>query len=100
MRRVSPRELQVRLKERSLRLGVLFVLLLVLGGMALMYQGHDAVSQAITKKDGILTVDQVKLSSGESALFRPLMFCERAITPRARCTAVGSSADSARAIWR
>ena len=62
MRRVSPRELQVRLKERSLRLGVLFVLLLVLGGMALMYQGHDAVSQAITKKDGILTADQVKLA--------------------------------------
>ena len=62
MRRVSPKEWQVSLKERSLRLGILFVLLLVLGGMALMYQGHDAVSQAITKKDGILTADQVKLA--------------------------------------
>lgn len=50
------------LRQKSLRIGMAFVAVLMLGGLVLMYNGHDAVVLATEKKEGILTAEQVKLS--------------------------------------
>ena len=49
-------------KSKSARVGIVFIVLLVLGGLVLMYEGNDAVALATRQKDGILTAEQVKLS--------------------------------------
>ena len=52
----------VHLPKRAWRLGLLFIGILLAGGALLMYKGNDAVAQGISKKDGILTAEQVKVS--------------------------------------
>ena len=49
-------------KSKPVRVGILFIALLIIGGVALMYEGNDAVALATRQKDGILTAEQVKLS--------------------------------------
>lgn len=49
-------------REKSLRVGAIFIALLIIGGLLLMYKGNDAVVLAIEKKEGILTAEQVKLA--------------------------------------
>ena len=52
----------MKLKEKSLRMGIIFLLLLFIGGGVLIFTGHDAVTIATEKKDGILTAEQVKMA--------------------------------------
>jgi len=52
----------MKLKEKSLRMGIIFLLLLFIGGGVLIFTGHDAVTMAAEKKDGILTAEQVKMA--------------------------------------
>lgn len=49
-------------KEKAKRTGILFIALLIIGGLVLMYTGNDALVLATEKKEGILTAEQVKLS--------------------------------------
>ena len=49
-------------KEKAKRTGILFIALLIIGGLVLMYTGNDALALATEKKEGILTAEQVKLS--------------------------------------
>lgn len=39
-----------------------FIAVLLIGGILLMYNGNDAVAQGISKKSGIVTAEQVKIS--------------------------------------
>ncbi|MBQ7497479.1 MAG: HlyD family secretion protein [Selenomonas sp.] len=48
--------------EKAKRVGIVFILLLIIGGVALMYTGNDAIVQGMSKKEGILTAEQVKMS--------------------------------------
>ena len=52
----------MKLKEKSLRMGIIFLLLLFIGGGVLLFTGHDAVTMAVEKKDGMLTAEQVKMA--------------------------------------
>lgn len=52
----------MNLKEKSLRMGIIFLVLLFVGGMLLVFKGHDAVTMAAEKKEGILTAEQVKVA--------------------------------------
>jgi Multidrug resistance efflux pump len=52
----------MNLKKKSLRLGIVFLLLLFTSGLLLMYKGNDAVALAVEKKEGILNAEQVKIS--------------------------------------
>lgn len=47
---------------KSLRLGMLALLVLFIGGAVLMLTGHDAVTLALEKKEGILSAEQVKIA--------------------------------------
>lgn len=49
-------------KSKPARVGIVFIALLIIGGLVLMYDGNDAVALATRHKDGILTAEQVKLS--------------------------------------
>ena len=49
-------------RSKSARVGMVFIALLIIGGLILMYTGNDAVVLATKKKDGILTAEQVKLA--------------------------------------
>ena len=49
-------------KEKAKKVGILFIALLIIGGIALMYTGNDAIVQGASKKEGILTAEQVKMS--------------------------------------
>ena len=49
-------------RQKAIRAGIFFVVLLIISGLVLMYRGNDAVFLATQKKDGILTAEQVKLS--------------------------------------
>ena len=49
-------------KSKPARVGIVFIALLLIGGIVLMYEGNDAVALATKQKDGILTAEQVKLS--------------------------------------
>ena len=44
------------------RIGLLFLGLIILCGLALLYKGHDAVAMAKEKRDGIVTAEQVRVS--------------------------------------
>ncbi|MBP2650531.1 MAG: putative HlyD family secretion protein [Firmicutes bacterium] len=50
------------LKKKTIVVGLIFFVLLFIGGMLLVLRGHDAVALAIEKKEGILTAEQVKLA--------------------------------------
>lgn len=52
----------MNLKEKSLRMGIVFLVLLFVGGMLLVSKGHDAITMAAEKKEGILTAEQVKIA--------------------------------------
>lgn len=52
----------MNLKKKSLRMGIVFLVLLFVGGMLLVFKGHDAVALAVEKKEGILTAEQVKIA--------------------------------------
>lgn len=43
-------------------MGIFFIIVLIAGGILLLYKGNDAVAQGIIKKDGIVTAEQVKVS--------------------------------------
>ena len=49
-------------KQKATRVGVVFIALLIIGGLVLMYKGNDALALATEKKEGILTAEQVKMS--------------------------------------
>ena len=49
-------------RKRSLKIGIIFIALIFIGGLILMYKGNDAVALATEQKDGILTAEQVKVS--------------------------------------
>ncbi|MBR1694090.1 MAG: HlyD family secretion protein [Selenomonas sp.] len=49
-------------KEKAKRTGIVFIALLIIGGLVLMYKGNDALVLATEKKEGILTAEQVKMS--------------------------------------
>jgi HlyD family secretion protein len=50
------------LKKKAVKIGILFISLLIVSGVLLLYKGNDAVAVAISKKEGILTAEQVKLA--------------------------------------
>ena len=45
-----------------MRVGIIFIALLIVSGLVLMYRGNDAVVMATEKKEGILTAEQVKMA--------------------------------------
>ena len=49
-------------KQKAERTGIIFLVLLIVSGAALLYRGNDAVALGVTKKEGILTAEQVKMS--------------------------------------
>lgn len=52
----------MNLKEKSLGMGIAFLALLFAGGFLLVFMGHDAVTLALEKKEGILAAEQVKIA--------------------------------------
>lgn len=52
----------MNIQPRAMKIGILFICVIILGGILLMFKGNDALAQAIRKKDGILTAEQVKVS--------------------------------------
>jgi len=49
-------------KQKAARVGIIFIVILIVSGVVLMYRGNDAVFLATEKKDAILTAEQVKLA--------------------------------------
>ena len=49
-------------KDKAARVGMVFIVILIVSGIVLMYRGNDAVFLATEKKDSILTAEQIKLS--------------------------------------
>lgn len=49
-------------KRKAQRVGVVFIALLLIGGVIMMYKGNDAIVLATEHKEGILTAEQVKMS--------------------------------------
>ena len=49
-------------KQKAERTGIIFLVLLIVSGAALLYRGNDAVALGVAKKEGILTAEQVKMS--------------------------------------
>lgn len=52
----------MELKQKTLRLGIVFLGVLLFGGLLLVFAGHDAVTVALERKEGILNAEQVKIS--------------------------------------
>lgn len=50
------------LGKKSLRIGVIFLILFFAAALVLLYKGNDAIALAIEKKEGILTAEQIKVS--------------------------------------
>ena len=48
--------------NKAIKVGIVFIVLLLASGLVLMYKGNDAVVLATEKKEGILTAEQVKLA--------------------------------------
>ena len=48
--------------KQTLKMGSILIALLVISGLFLLYNGHDAVVLAMKKKAGILTAEQIKVS--------------------------------------
>ena len=49
-------------QEKAKKVGIIFIALLIIGGLVLTYTGNDAVVMGREKKEGILTAEQVKIS--------------------------------------
>jgi HlyD family secretion protein len=49
-------------KEKMLRMGIVFLGVLLVGGIILGFTGNDAVTISLEKKEGILSAEQVKLA--------------------------------------
>lgn len=49
-------------KRKAQRVGIMFIVLLIVAGLGLMYKGNDAIVLATEHKEGILTAEQVKMS--------------------------------------
>lgn len=49
-------------KQKATQTGIVFIALLLIGGLILMYKGNDALALATEKKEGILTAEQIKMS--------------------------------------
>lgn len=56
------RRKQMKLKSRSQKVLLAFIILFLISGIVLLYKGFDPVAQAKVRKDGILTAEQVKVS--------------------------------------
>ena len=54
--------MKVDVRKKAMKIGMVFIGLLFLGGIILMYSGNDAIALATEKKEGILTAEQVKVS--------------------------------------
>ena len=52
----------MNMNKKSVRMGLIFLVLIIVSGLLLMYTGNDAIAMGIKKKDGILTAEQVKVS--------------------------------------
>jgi HlyD family secretion protein len=52
----------MELQKKSMKIGAVFLALIIVAGVLLMYTGNDAVAMGMKKKDGILTAEQVKVS--------------------------------------
>lgn len=50
------------LQKNSLRVGIIFLVLLFSAGLILLYTGNDAVALAVKKKEGIVTAEQIKMA--------------------------------------
>ena len=48
--------------NKAKRVGIIFIVLMIVSGLVLMYRGNDAVVLATQKKEGILIAEQVKLA--------------------------------------
>ena len=46
-------------KQKAERTGIIFLVLLIVSGAALLYRGNDAVALGVAKKEGILTAEQI-----------------------------------------
>ena len=44
-------------KQKATQTGIVFIALLLIGGLILMYKGNDALALATEKKEGILTAE-------------------------------------------
>ena len=49
-------------RKKAQKVGVVFIILLIVSGLVLMYTGNDAIILAVEKKDSILTAEQIKLA--------------------------------------
>ncbi len=49
-------------KQKAKKVGMVFIIILIVSGVILMYRGNDAIILATERKEGILTAEQVKLS--------------------------------------
>ena len=49
-------------RKKAQKVGMVFIVLLIVSGLVLMYTGNDAIILAVEKKDGILTAEQIKLA--------------------------------------
>lgn len=50
------------MNPKASKVGVVFIVLMIISGIVLMYRGNDAVVLATEKKEGILSAEQVKLA--------------------------------------
>ena len=49
-------------RKKAQKVGIIFIVLLIISGLVLMYTGNDAIILAVEKKDSILTAEQIKLA--------------------------------------
>ena len=49
-------------RKKAQKVGMVFIILLIVSGLVLMYTGNDAIILAVEKKDSILTAEQIKLA--------------------------------------
>ena len=50
------------LSNKTTKIGIVLLALLLIAGLTLFYSGSDAVAVALEKKEGILTAEQVKVA--------------------------------------
>jgi len=52
----------MNVEQKAVRVGIIFLALLLLSGTVLVFAGRDAVTLALEKKEGILSAEQVKIA--------------------------------------
>ncbi|MGL5515004.1 MAG: HlyD family secretion protein, partial [Sporomusa sp.] len=52
----------MNVEQKAVRVGIVFLALLLLGGTVLVFAGRDAVTLALEKKEGILSAEQIKIA--------------------------------------